>query len=757
MTGEVRGARGEVAVNEAEQNTRASPGEFAGRPRWEWPSVIGVLLIAAAFRFLALTDVPPGLHHDEVIIGQIAKDILRGHVAIYFTPGYGHEPLYHYLLAGFFAAMGANAFVLRLTSAFIAMLGLAMSYRFVRLIFSPAVAIGTLAWMAVSLWPVFFARVGLRGIALPLFTILTAYFLWKALSASRFTFYGLAGIFLGLSIYTYQASRVFPIIFAVFFAYLFIVRRWSKSSSFTPHPSSFIPHPSSLNWRPIAVFFLTALIVTAPLILYLTVINPSAESRVAELSGPLNKLRAGDPSEVIGSTLNTLGMFTFRGDAVPIYNVSGRPVFPEIVGAVLFVVGLLICLWRWKRPAYALMLLWFFISLTPAMVTPFSPNFVRTIAAWPTPFVFAGLAMDEVVRFARARGANQQPHRGASQSVVSIQQSVVSIQQPHRGASQSVVSNQQSVVRNQKLIMGFLALVLAFNAALTARDYFVEWPTGDYVRFWQQATWTQAVRTLNADPSTAPIAASGLSIQDFDPQTFDLLGLRSDLKVKWFDCRNAMLYPQDGMTTRYLSPPSFPCDADLQARFWAGAKMVAQPHWPGTNDVIFTLHELNGRTALESALNGSAPRPIWIGGETFDRENPESDLEPAHLPFELGGLALLGWGTDRETVKPGDTIDVFTFWEVTGPIAPPLKIFVHVTSPEGKIVTQWDGLDVGIGSLEAHDVFVQRHRLDLPGDLLPGPYRLSIGAYHPDTGARLKANFAGQEIDSIVLGMLDVR
>ncbi len=443
-------------------------------------------------------------------------------------------------------------------------------------------------------------------------------------------------------------------------------------------------------------------------------------------------------------------MFTFRGDAVPIYNVSGRPVFPEVVGAALFVMGLLICLWRWKQPAYALMLLWFFIGLTPAMVTPFSPNFVRTIAAWPIPFVFAGIAMHEVVRFARARGANQQ--------------SAISIQQPHRGASRSVVSNQQSavsiqqsVVRNQKLIMGFLALVLALNAVLTARDYFLDWPKGDYVRFWQQAAWTQAVRTMNADPSTAPIAASGLSIQDFDPQTFDLLGLRSDLKVKWFDCRNAMLYPQNGMTTRYLSPPFFPCDADLQARFWAGAKLIAQPQWPGTNDVIFTLHELNGRAALESALNTSAPRPIWIGGETFDSRNPDNDLEPAHLPFALGGLNLLGWETDRATVKPGDTIDVFTFWEVTGPIAPPLKIFVHVTAPAGKIVTQWDGLDVGIGSLETHDVFVQRHRLDLPGDLPPGPYRLSIGAYHPDTGARLKANFARQEIDSIVLGMLNVQ
>ncbi len=187
--------------------------------------MISLLLIAFCFRVWQLNDVPPGLHHDEVIIGQVARDILGGHFAIYFTPGYGHEPLYHYVVAGLFSAIGANAFVLRLTSAFIATLGLATTYILVRRILSPAVALGTLAWMSISLWPVFFARVGLRGITLPLLTTLTAYFLWRALFGRRAagpgmqpaesfilhpSSFSLSGILLGLSLYTYQASRVFP-------------------------------------------------------------------------------------------------------------------------------------------------------------------------------------------------------------------------------------------------------------------------------------------------------------------------------------------------------------------------------------------------------------------------------------------------------------------------------------------------------------------------------------------------------------------
>jgi 4-amino-4-deoxy-L-arabinose transferase-like glycosyltransferase len=711
------------------------------RLRGEWPAVIGLLLIAFCLRVWQLNDVPPGLHHDEVIIGQVAKDILRGHFAIYFAPGYGHEPLYHYLAAGMFGLAGANAFALRLTSAFIATLGLATTYVFARRIFSPAVALGTLAWMSISLWPVFFARVGLRGIVLPALTTLTAYFLWRALFGRRPAGHGwqptesftldpssliLSGVLLGLSLYTYQASRVFPLIFGLFLLFVF-AQRWLAVRR-TPHAARLARHAL----RSALAFFLSAFVVAAPLIAYLTIINPAAESRVADLSGPLNQLRVGNPGDVIQATLNTLGMFTYRGDAVPIYNVSGRPVFPEIAGAALFVGGLLICLWRWKHPACAMMLIWFFISLIPAMVTPFSPNFVRSMAAWPAPFVFAGVAMNEVVQWAgRRRGTASRGQGTGSQT-------------PGHPARLSA----------RHLVIALFTAVLAWNAVLTVKDYFIQWPAGDYVRFWQQAAWTQAVRTLNADRSSTPIAASGLSIQDFDPQTFDLLGLRPDLKVKWFDCRNAMLYPQADTTTRYLTPAYLPCAADLQARLWPGAQITAQPRWPDTGDAIFTLQELDGRAALQTFGSQLVPRPVWIGGEAFDARNPASDLEPAHLPLDLSGLSLLGWETDRVEARPGETIDLYTYWEAARPIAPPLKVFVHVTAPDGKIVAQWDGLDVNIGTLDPADVFVQRHRLELPEDLPPGPYRISIGAYHPDSGQRLQAQLDDRAVDSVVLGAL---
>ncbi len=218
--------------------------------------------------------------------------------------------------------------------------------------------------------------------------------------------------------------------------------------------------------------------------------------------------------------------------------------------------------------------------------------------------------------------------------------------------------------------------------------------------------------------------------------------------MKWFDCRTAWI-----AAARYLEPDFLPCDADLMARFLPGATVIAQPRWPDSGNVIFTLRQFTPPTAtLPTAL-----RPAWIGGESFDAQHPADDLEPLPSPVDLSGVLLSGWETDRGEAQPGEHLDVFTHWQLRQAIAPPLKIFMHVTAPDGKIVAQWDGLDVNAGTLEVGDVFIQRHRLDLPLDLPPGPYRVSLGVYHPDTGTRLTAQIADRTVDSIVLTTLDVK
>jgi 4-amino-4-deoxy-L-arabinose transferase-like glycosyltransferase len=632
-----------------------------------WLALISVLLITAAFRLAALDAVPPGLHHDEVIIAQVAKDILRGRLAIYFPEGYGHEPLYHYILAGMFAVGGANEFTLRLTTALLGILTVAAVYRMAREMFGRGVALASAAWMAVSLWPIFYSRIGLRNITLPLMISLTTWLFWKAFQGkpafSKKTAIAAGGV-LGLTFYTYQGSRVFPLVFLAFAVYMAVLHRQALTQ----------------RWKGYVLFFAVAALVAAPLAGYLLFINPQAEARVGNLLGPVKALLTGDPAQVLQLAIATAGMFTVRGDGVWLYNVGGRPVFPEPLGGALFYLGLLVALWRWRQPAYALLLIWLPVSLAPAALTWPAPNFVRALGALPVVFILPAIAIKAVTDLLRSK-------------------------------------------LRPVCIVAVIAL-LAWNATLTARDYFAIWPRNAEVRWLYQATWTQAARWLDSSADTTPVAASGLKIHDLDPQTFDILIRRRGVKIKWFDCRTSILLPSSG-TMRYISPDYFPCDANLWARFLSDAQIIAQPRWPDTGAATFTAHQFERK--------GTPPQPPMA---TWDM------------------LSLLGAQITRSMAAPGSEAELLTFWRVTGRVAPPLAIFVHVIGNDNLPLAQWDGFDFGEAQLEPGDQLVQRHRFIIPAATVPGVYKIVVGVYNPSTMKRLTLPDGN---DRIQLGVIQVQ
>ena len=697
----------------------------------ELPVIVAVLLIAAAFRLAALDVVPPGLHHDEVIIGQVAKDILRGRLAIYFPEGYGHEPLYHYILAGMFAIGGANEFTLRLTTALLGILTVAVVYRMARVMFGRSVALMSTAWLAVSLWPVFYSRIGLRNITLPLMISLTVWLLWSSLkfqipdlksqtpalptgglplsSAKRWGAAGRwhrtgasvlnrkfiwAGIAFGLTFYTYQGSRVFPLVFLIWAVYLAIF-----------HRATFVK-----NRKGIVLFFIVAALVAAPLAYYLIVVNPQAEARIANLSGPIKALLAGDPSQVLQLAIATAGMFTARGDGVWLYNVSGRPVFPEPMSGALFYIGLLVALWRWRKPKYALLLIWLPVCLIPAAVTWPAPDFVRALGALPVTFVFPAIAIKTVVDILKGPETIQGLPARAGHS-----EAIRSAANPPTKAGAPFIA---------------LALVglLAWNIVLTARDYFGVWPRNEQVRWLYQATWAQAARWLDVEGGSTPVAVSGLKIHDLDPQTFDLLRRRRDVEVKWFDCRTSILLPTSG-AMRYITPDFFPCDADLWSRFLGDVQNIKQPRWPDTNAVIFT-----------ATLRLERTDPSGLG-------DPKG-------PSLFGPLSLLKSEITRPTVARGREAELLTFWRVTDRVPSPTAIFVHVVGNDGKPVAQWDGFDFGEVQLEPGDQLIERHRFIIPPDVAPAAYRVIAGVYNPATNKRLTLPSGD---DYVVLGNITVQ
>jgi len=144
-----------------------------------WPMVV-LLLLAAALRLIGLNNVsPPGLEHDEVAHWLINEQILAGNHAVYFTDAYGHEAGYHYFQTLFQILLGDNAFALRLPSVVLGLLGLAVSFALVRRLWGKDVALIAAAYLAILFFPIFYSRLALRAIALPVMSGLSAYFWWQ--------------------------------------------------------------------------------------------------------------------------------------------------------------------------------------------------------------------------------------------------------------------------------------------------------------------------------------------------------------------------------------------------------------------------------------------------------------------------------------------------------------------------------------------------------------------------------------------------
>ncbi len=491
-----------------------------GQPVW---IMTALLLAGAALRLFGLNNLsPPGITHDEVANWLIDRSILAGEHAIYFTRAYGHEAGFHYLQTAFVALLGDNVLALRLPAAFCGLLGVAVTFALARKLFGKNVALIAAGLLAVLFWPVFYGRLALRAISLPLVAGLSAYFWWSGwnyeggnrrkgervtnftpsprdvLIAHPFT---LSGFFAGLTLHTYMAARAVPIFYALWLAYLAIFH-WRAFKQ---------------RWRGIVLFLVMFAAVAAPLVIFLQT-TPNAEFRISEVDLPLQALRSGMFGPVLDNGLKLLGMFGFVGDPLWREGVPSAPVFEPIV-AILFYAGLLLCLWRWRQPRYAFLLLWLAASVSPSLVTINAPSHIRSILILPVLTVLPALVM-------------------------------------HSLGQLSTVIHDLST-RSSKILV--LTLLL-FYAARTSVLQFQTWPSGGDVPFVWQAAFTEMAGYLDGRSDLSAASIAGWSPSTMDSPTMTLLRQNDDLPLSHFDPQEGTLILPNSEPMVVLRPSDLPLD-----------------------------------------------------------------------------------------------------------------------------------------------------------------------------------------------------
>ncbi len=682
-------------------------GESSSPRRREIVLLAAILLIAAFFRLYRLEAAPPGLQHDEVFHGHDALTVLQGTHLIYFESNAGNEPLFVYLMAGTIALFGSNYLGIRLAAVLCGLATVVFTYLLARKAFGYRVALLASAGLAVSFWPVFMSRVGLRAASLPPMAAAAACFFWAGLRQPMtnhrwWVRFALAGVFLGGTLYTYPASRMIPLIVLLFVLYLALFHRSLLRE----------------RWKGILLSFALAALVVVPIGGYIWT-HPQADVRLQQLSGPLGLLAQGDPSQVIRFTLDTLKMFTFRGDPVWRYNLAGRPVF-EPVSGVLFYLGLVLVVLRWRDPRYAFLLLWLPIALVPSMITDSAPSFLRASSALPVVYIFPALAIEAAWRWLIGRFGKRAVYG---------------------------------------LAMALLLLLIG-NAWWTYRDYFTVWAQQPEVRFVYQTDLTEAAHYLDESDIADPVCLSSSSPHDLDPFIFDFT-LRKKRNTKWYDGPYGLVFPNGGERSLYIFPASTPLHQGLKEAYFQDARLVEERHFPD-GELAFSAYELEAREMLQAKIEAlqNSSSAVWSSEVQFLAGDPQGLRHPVAFPVDFGHqLELLGYEFVVHTLSPGEWAHLTSYWRVLRDVAEPLPlaIFVHLLDSQSTVWGGKDILSVATAGWEAGDIFAQVHRFPLPADIPTGQYQVEIGVYSRADMQRFAVFAEGQPVaDRLLLEPISV-
>jgi hypothetical protein len=298
-----------------------------------------ILLVAAGLRLYRLPELPVGLHYDEAANGILADEIAQGNKTPIFISSYtGKETLFFYWTALWIRLLGRTTLALRLSAALIGLATIAATIWAIRELLAGqrgarSIALVAGAFLATSFWHLILSRYGFRAITQPLLQALTVAALWRALRLSKeenktgagshkertawILWLVLAGLFCGLTAYTYLAARAFPIPLAAALLALHYTDRDHRQ----------------VRLGQSALFVVVAALILAPLAYYWLTHPGSFLTRVGQVG-------ATNGAEVWAGLRACLGMFFLRGDPYVRFNIPGRPLFDPIT-AVLFVLGII--------------------------------------------------------------------------------------------------------------------------------------------------------------------------------------------------------------------------------------------------------------------------------------------------------------------------------------------------------------------------------------------------------------------------------
>jgi 4-amino-4-deoxy-L-arabinose transferase-like glycosyltransferase len=672
---------------------------------------LSILLIAAVLRFASFTTLPPGLHADEILDIRLSENVREGYVQVFYNLGSeGREGFYHTMLTAVTSLMGTGMVGYHVLSAWVGMMTLALVYALGRRLHGNLAGLAAMGVLAFGFFPVLLSRIIGRETLLPL--LVTAVLLAMALGLPVYwrargnqtltTAFAALGILVGVSFYIHPAGMMIALMTLVCVLYVLLLRQ-----QITRRLLSYISFAT-----------LVALIVAMP---YLV-----SAIRLPELGGVVRLFEgmteAGSPPLLQRLTAGLLALGV-RGDANPVFNLPGRPLF-DPVSVLLLLVGIGAAGRNGRKPRYGILLLALAILLPLALFSPESPSFLAFAVVLPVLALLIGLGVKVIAGRVAQRG---KPSPLAAYALAGV------------------------------------AVLLLFNLGWTTLDLFTRWQRLPAVQTAYHGDMLALARRVDTTADHTPTIICAREVSPVSPavnltngQVMGLMQHRQRGIIRSVNCDQSMVFINGGglqqvlLTEDNTLTTANPFILDWLARAQPIRDARLQP---GTA----LLMEVAG--ALADTVGRFTTTPVQIPPSPGTAAGSGSQSLP---PIRLGGnLTFLGYQLPNvDSYPPGGIVTVTTYWRVDGALPTDLTLFTHLlTDPTLPPVAQTDILSVTPAQLESRDVLVQVTYVPLPPRIPPGRYIVSTGAYQGGDKQRMAvlADDGTRIADRLFLYEIDVR
>ncbi len=337
--------------------------------------LLGIFGIGLFMRLYRFDQIPFGTWFDEADNGLNALKIINrpGYLPVYVAST--NLPAHFlYLIALSFQILGVSTLAIRAVSVVFGLATIAAGFFVGQELFDRRTGLVLAFLLAVSRWDVNWSRIGMHGITVPFFELLTVGLTLRALRRQRLLDYTLAGLSLGFGLCFYTPLRLFPVVVGLFFLAVWWVRK------------DFV----SLSWPGLTVFALAVIIATVPISQLLITQPDTFLSRMQVTSIFTGKTTQEGLKAVAQTTREHFLMFNYQGDRNGRHNLSGAPMLDPI-SASLLILGTALSLWRIRQPGSFLLIAWLVLMLAPGIFSlDFeSPQSLRAIGSLPAAYLLA--------------------------------------------------------------------------------------------------------------------------------------------------------------------------------------------------------------------------------------------------------------------------------------------------------------------------------------------------------------------------------